>query len=275
MTVTDPGNRRLRMPVVFGPGGSPRGGADGRRDAWSDVRRSSASVSFLTDADCLRRLLPPGLELVEPPIVTVEWTALRRLPWLAGRGYNMLGVRFNARFRGRNDTAEGPFLAVLWENRPDPIITGREELGYAKLYCELPEPSMGDSGMAIKAAWDGHVFCRMALAGLRDAPPPHVNETLQPDRGTLHYRYLPRVSAPGEHDIAQVVLSPTGGFPQRITAYRKGTGSVTFIRSTWEALPTLHHIVNTLAGLPVLDSLGATWCESLGGKDLSDQRVLT
>ncbi len=274
MARPDPGNHRLRMPVVFGPGGSPRGGEDGRRYQWSDVQRTTATVSFLTDAGCLRRFLPAGLELGDPPVVSVEWTALRNLPWLAGRGYNTLGVRYGARFRGTRDTAEGPFLAVLWENRPEPIVTGREELGFAKLYCELPEPRVQGEAMQVEAAWESHVFCRMALSSLKDAEPPRTDEAPQRDRGTLHYRYFPRVSAPGEHDIAQVVLTPSGGFQQHITTYRQGAGSVAFIRSDWEALPTLHHIVNALAGLPVLECLGATYCESRGAKDLSDQRVL-
>ena len=33
------------------------------------------------------------------------------------------------------------FLVVLWENLTDPILTGREELGFSKIYCEIPEPN--------------------------------------------------------------------------------------------------------------------------------------
>lgn len=272
--LADHANLRLRMPTVFGPGGGPRGGANGCRYDWADAPRSTAAVSFLTEPSALRRLLPPGFELAGEPVVTVEWTALRELQWLAGRGYNMLGVKYNARFRGARDTAEGPFLAVLWENRPEPILTGREELGFAKLYCELPEPRWLDGTLHIAAAWDQHQFMRMALGGLQDAPPPPMDATARTDRGTLHYRYFPSVSAPGRHDIAQAVLTPAGGFTQRVETFQRGTGTVEFLPSTWEQLPTLHHIVNTLAALPVLEPRGATFSRSRGAKDLSDQRVL-
>ncbi len=266
---------RWRMPTVFGPAPGPRGGADGRPFDYRQAPRATATVSFLTERDALARYLPPGFELLGEPVVTVEWTALRQLPWLAGRGYHMLGVKYPARFSGRHDTAEGPFLAVLWENHADPILTGREELGFAKVYCELPAPRESDGGAKdFTAEWDGHVFCRLSLARLQDAPrpgpvPPKANT------GTLHHRYLPRVGAPGESEVAQATLTPSGGFTQHVDRYQTGEGRVAFLPSTWEQLPTLHHIVNALAALPQLEPRGATWCESRGAKDLSDQRVLS
>jgi hypothetical protein len=43
--------------------------------------------------------------------------------WLAGRGYTMIEVSWPATFTGRRDHATGRFLAVVWENLADPIIT--------------------------------------------------------------------------------------------------------------------------------------------------------
>ena len=43
--------------------------------------------------------------------------------------------------QGEQDSVDGDLLLILWGNRADPIITGREDLGYAKLYCELPSLS--------------------------------------------------------------------------------------------------------------------------------------
>ena len=36
--------------------------------------------------------------------------------WLAGRGYNVLGVCFPVNFNGEKDHVSGDLLAVLWEN---------------------------------------------------------------------------------------------------------------------------------------------------------------
>ena len=44
---------------------------------------------------------------------------------------------------------------VLWENLTDPIITGREELGYPKIYGELPEPRHLNDTISCSASWLG------------------------------------------------------------------------------------------------------------------------
>jgi hypothetical protein len=42
----------------------------------------------------------------------------------------------------------------------------------------------------------------------------------------------------------------------------------------WSDLPTLHHVVNALAALPVIETRGGTITRSRGGKSYRDQRVL-
>jgi hypothetical protein len=115
----------------------------------------------------------------------------------------------------------------------------------------------------------------MSLFDLLDAEPPALpSRTASPDTGTLHYRYFPAVSAPGQSDIAQAVLTPAGGHEFEYLAFQRGQGRVEFIHSSWEQLPTMFQIVNTLAALPILEYRGATCSRTLGTKDLSDQRVL-
>lgn len=60
----------------------------------------------------------------------------------------------------------------------------------------------------------------------------------------------------------------------RCKTYRRGTGRVEFVRSTWEQLPTMFHIVNALNELPIVRMLGGSVSETVGAKDLSDTRVL-
>ena len=244
-------NIRYRMPVAFGPAPSPRQRPDGK--AWVDPRARIrvVNVSFLTDASALQRLLPASMTLDGDPIVTVEFMYITELQWLAGRGYNTLGVRFPVRYRTATREYKGPFLSVLWENKADPIITGREELGYAKLFCDIPAPRQVYGREHYEAHWEGHRFLEMCIEGLS----PSVPGTGDVD-GTLHYRYVPRVGCPGTAEAEGVVLSPPT-VPEWID-HATGQGRVRFVRSTWEQLPTLSHIVNTLADLPVVRSLGAT-----------------
>lgn len=262
-----------RMPYGFGPSAGPRQGPDGKPFSWVDTpRRRAVAVDFLTEADRLSALLPPGFALAGEPIVTVEVQYLAELEWLAGRGYNTLGVKFGATYTGERDEVTGLFLAVLWENLADPILTGRDELGFAKLYADIPEPRLFRGSEFHGASWQGHRFVDIELHDAADADP---DLSAGPAAGgTLHYKYVPETGNWGAGDIAYACHTPAGNSRQHVTRYRRAEGRVAFTKASWEQMPTQFHVVNTLAALPVLEWRGATIIETRGGKDLSDQRRL-
>lgn len=95
----------------------------------------------------------------------MQFNCLRDIPWLAGRGYNILSVLLPVRFASESGTSvDGLFQAVLWENLGDSIITGREQLGHAKLYAQLPDPEQHDHRTAFSASWDGFTFSELELS---------------------------------------------------------------------------------------------------------------
>ncbi len=135
--------KMYRMPTHFGPRTGPRQGENSRKfDNRGTPKTTTISVSFLSNREQLEALLPECFEMGGEPIVTAYASYMTEIEWLAGRGYNVLGVSFPATYNGEQDHVSGSFLTVRWENLTDPIITGREELGYAKIYCELPEPTV-------------------------------------------------------------------------------------------------------------------------------------
>ncbi len=263
----------FRMPAHFGPTPGPRQGPDGCPFDWTEQPlRALIATSFLTDAQALQRLLPPGFELDGEPIVTVEiqyWTALA---WLAGRGYNTLGVKLPVRYLGKKQTYSGQFLAVIWENMPDAIISGREELGYNKLYAEIPEPHVQAGCHIYGAQWFGHPFMTLELSELTEAPLTSAPRV--PGDGIFHHKYIPRTGSPREADADYITLTPPVGGKTRFLQVETGKSEVRFLPSTWAQLPTLHHIVNALAALPILESRGGLRARSVGAKDLSDQVIV-
>lgn len=267
------------MPTHFGPMSGPRQGPGGALGAFSvDQRKSRAyAVSFLTEQAQLEALLPPGFEMVGEPVVTVAQTHMTEIDWLAGRGYSTLGVTFQARFNGSRDRAAGPLLLVLWENLTDPILTGREQLGFSKIYCELPEPVIHGGETQCTASWLGFRFMDMRLTNMTEVEEPAAASAAPPDdgelQGTLHYKYMPKTGDWGEADVEYAVLSPANppvSEPQRW----QGDGSVTFHQARWEDLPTQYMIVNALHELEVKECRGATITHGVGGRDLIDQRIL-
>src|SRR4051794_11667650 len=103
-----------RMPTHFGSATGPRRGPDGQGFACESSPKTTA-VSFLTDRQALEAHMPPGFSVGADPIVTVTATYMTEIDWLAGRGYNVLGVSWPAVFRGERDQVSGSFLSVLWE----------------------------------------------------------------------------------------------------------------------------------------------------------------
>jgi hypothetical protein len=200
---------------------------------------------------------------------------MTEIEWLAGRGYNLLGVSFPAIFAGVRDRAAGSFLTVLWENLADPIITGREELGYSKIYCELPEPRVCEGEIHCIVSWMGFKFMDLKI---KDLTQLSLEETAAaPNRktdGTLHLKYIPKTGEWGMPDASYAVLTPADA-PNRVVKERwKGEGTVQFHRATWEDLPTMFHIVNAFHDLEIIEYRGASVVKTVGGKDLSDQRIL-
>ena len=264
--------RIYRMPTHFGPAPGPRQMLDGVvYDQKRSPRRLSVAASFLTDPAALERHLPEGFTLAGEPVVTVEFHHMTDIDWLAGRGYTMIWVSWPAAFTGRQDRATGRFLAVIWENLADPIITGRDEIGHPKLYAEIAEPRRWDGTQICVAGWMGFRFLELEVSQLREA---EAKRPAVASDGTLMLKYTPRAGAWGEADLCQVTLTPADDPDYHIEQPHTGVGTVRFHKASWSDLPTMHHVVNALAALPVIEARGGTVTLSRGGKSYRDQRVL-
>ena len=274
-------NAMYRMPTHFGPRTGPRYGPDGRKFECKDNPKStSVTVSFLTNSEQLEAFLPPGFSLNGEPVVSVSGGYMKEIEWLAGRGYNTLGVSFPAVYDGEVDRATGSLLTVLWENLTDPILTGREELGFSKIYCELPDPLTFNGETHCTASWMGFKFMDMHVRATEAVPiPPASPPSQQPSgeqplTGSLHYKYMPRTGEWGTADIAYAVLTPASSPNRVVQEHWRGEGTVQFHKARWEDLPTQYNIVNAFHELEVKEWRGASIVKSVGGKDLSDQRIL-
>ena len=268
-------NRHYRMPTHFGPSLGPRQGLDGRCFPCIDTpKATTVRAGFEAQASQLEQFMPPGFTLRAPHVIYFTFTYITEIEWLAGRGYNTFGISIPVTYQGQQETVTGELLLLLWENMADPIITGREDLGYAKVYCEIPELQFIGEDVICRASWDGHQFAVLRLSG--------VNETTlealpvaQASDGTLHYKYIPKTGVPGEADAAYAVLTPAARPNVKLDQVMVAKDAkCQFRQSTWEELPTLVHIVNALAELSLGPCVDARLLKTHGGKDLSDQQIL-
>lgn len=268
---------RYRMPVVFGPAPGPRQKADGT--PWKPEETGTMScrwmaVSYLTRAAQLERLLPPGFALRGDPVVTVSLSYFDNLYWLAGRGYGIVLVDFPVTYRGKIETIAGTFCPVLWEGTPDAIMTGREELGFPKLFGDIPALSWDrERGRASgQASWLGFKFFDIDAQGLV----PSSGDKKLPGAGgpQMFYKYVPRTSIGGKEgrDVSYVTTSlPPPGTAGDASPIKFGEanfkkwvgkqGHVSWHRATFQQLPTTFHVVNGLADLEIVEYVGAELIE--------------
>ncbi len=229
---------------------------------------------MLTNADQLKALLPNRFELRGPPVITVEAYYMTDIGWLAGRGYNMCDVKFEVTFQGRNGPVNGTLVLVRWENLCDPILSGREELGHNKLYCEIPKPRLLDGCRKLRLSWLDSPFLDLSVSDLTPLP-PDAYPPMDPDHhGILSYKYVPKTGAWGEADAEYVTLSPHAIGRQNITItdFQVGKGEFAFRHCSWEELPTLHHVVNAFAELENRGFQGAHLIETIGGSSYAETR---
>ena len=187
--------------------------------------------------------------------------------WLAGGGYNMCDVKFPAVFQSKDGPVHGTFLMVRWEDLADPILTGREELGHNKLFCDIAPISNFQGRHHASMSWRGFPFLKLVVEGLEEATPPAAN----PDhKGLLSYKYMPATPRPGRRwgedaDAAYATLTPPAWSGGKTISYRTGTGAAEWAMPSFEQLPTQHNVVNGFASLPQLEPRGGWLVEMLGG----------
>lgn len=242
-----------------------------RREETGTMRADWMTVSYRTDAEKLEALLPPGFELRGDPVVAVSCGWFRDLYWLAGGSYGILSVDVPVTYRGASETLEGTFCPVLWEGRAEAIVTGRDELGFPKLFGEFEEIAWDrEAGTASCAvSWQGHTFFDVALSELAEDPDPPRSLPGANAGPAMYYRYIPRVSPGGVEgpDAAYVTTAaPAGdagagaqqinfdGFEFRRWAAR---GSLGWHRASFEQLPLYFPIVNGMADLDILEIVDA------------------
>lgn len=256
-----------RMPVSFGPAPGPRNLPAEHRHRRYDKRTVTLTLSASTDADALARLLPHGFAVEEPARLEISLMLLSDIGWLAGRGYNIVVVRIPARWSGE-EAVSGHFVPVLWESMAEPILTGRDELGWPKIFADIPAPVIANGRWRARALWEGFPFLAMSAD---DFAPAESTAAASP---MMFHKYAPRTGAWGEAEIDYFTVTGADGVAPEVKSVASGAGQFEFHHARWEDMPTQYPIVNALADLPLTEFGPASLVETLGGGDVSGQRRL-
>ncbi|KAG9930336.1 FAD/NAD(P)-binding domain-containing protein, partial [Aureobasidium melanogenum] len=179
---------------------------------------------------------------------------------------------------------QGTFLPILFENLTDPIITGREELAAPKLGCDIDVSASGGS-RSVRMSWRGTTFAELEWNDLHAKPqtngtdgtngvngthakppgPPGPPMPKIEDNGLFMYRYVPAVGEPGKADAEYAVFDEyekntpsSAGAQQEAQDQITKSATIKFSAGDWNSLPTLHHIAQGLADVPIYGIVEAT-----------------
>jgi hypothetical protein len=269
------------MPLAFGPAPGPRQDTFGNPHPSAYQTFSTASIKFKTSRTFLQNLFPTGSFAFKSPgtvaFSSFSVTSLDKMAWLRGSGYNHFGLYIHGvQYKKRDGTTvNGMYIPVLFENLADPIVTGRDELGMPKIYCEI-DIERSSKSYDMQASWRGASFASINIADL-DVFDKGTSATGGEQENELVYKYIPAVGEKGKADGEYAIVVPHAEevkkFPSTVTSVMMlKKASIRFHRLDKERLPTLYHVVETLSEIPIYEILGAMVVEGLGGRDLSSAR---
>ncbi|KAI5212844.1 FAD/NAD(P)-binding domain-containing protein [Aureobasidium subglaciale] len=289
---------RFRQPISFGPSPGPRQPLNALPDVHSMSKQNQtvATIRFRTSRTYLQNLFPTtsfsfmsAATVVEASIICCS---LRSMTWLGNTGYDHCGLYIHGVKYTKKDgeILQGTFLPILFENLTDPIITGREELAAPKLGCDIDVSASGDS-RSVRMSWRGTTFAELEWNGLHDKPqtngangagapngvngghakppgapgPPGPPMPKIEDNGMFMYRYVPAVGEPGKADAEYAVFDEyekkapsTSESQQDMQDQMTKSATIKFSAGDWNSLPTLHHIAQGLADVPIYGIVEAT-----------------
>lgn len=268
-----------RMPLGFGNTPGPRQDIRGLRQPSAAQTFVTATIRFRSSRTFLQNLFPNESFRFKSPATIVQAsfkaTRLGNMSWLGGGGYDHFGLYLHDVMYKKRDgsVADGTYLPVLFENLTDPILSGRDELGMPKVFCDLDVQHEGSS-YNLQASWRGTKFASFAIENLQA---PKADEAApKPDPRTLVYKYVPAVGQPGKADVEYpVVIShdAEGEVVSKIENRETSTkASISFETPDFNQIPTLHHIVSKLAEIPIYGIVEASVVRGTGVTDLSAAR---
>ncbi|MCJ1465862.1 hypothetical protein MMC07_004481 [Pseudocyphellaria aurata] len=272
------------MPVAFGPMTGPRQTFyDKKADGSSFF---SWSVKFKTSRTLLLNLLPRNFMSFAGPgsiaHASFSITTFSNVSWLGGQNYDELSFYIHGVqcVRADGSTVSGSFLAVVFVNAPDAIVNDREEMGIPKVFCDL-DTKHGDSlDYCVRASWHGIDFAEMRLRNQADCfsvtetSPRNdstINDAAEADTVVFAHRYIPAVATKGKPTADCIVcLPPTSTKEEKVGVAGLSDANIRWNAHDAKKLPTLYHIVQRLAELPVIEIVKTTATEGLGGTHMHE-----
>jgi hypothetical protein len=259
------------MPVFFGPSPDPKNPRPDGETFHKPADVESAVVMFETDAGMLEQLLPDGFSLAAP-VVSVAQCEFKYIGNFSGNSYTLINISVPTRFDGKRDHMRGDLVLAMYENHAEPIMGGRELLGYSKIYADIPSFAKHDNLVKAMAFDWGFKFLDLRLdLDKKPEDPDYMARLASESEGKFNWKYIQACPEKGQKpweaavDCSYPVVNPGNwkapvGYPYTIMKPNKQlcSGTVKFYAPTQEDMPMSWWIPAYLAKLPIKRYIGAS-----------------
>ncbi|WP_336961480.1 acetoacetate decarboxylase [Sphingobium aquiterrae] len=207
--------------------------------------REFVIITYRTDIDALRAVVPEPLEVVDP-VVKYEFI---RMPDSTGFGdYTESGQVIPVRFDGR----EGNYTHAMYLDAAAPIVGGREIWGFPK---KLAKPTLRVEGEVLVGTLDcGSIRCANATMGYKHdiLPLEPIMASLQQPNFLLktmpHVDGTPRICELVEYHLEDIVLKGAWGGPASLQLFDHVRADVSRL-PVREVLSAVHFVTDVTLGL--------------------------
>lgn len=214
---------------------------------------TTIEIRYLTDEQILRQYVPEEFSIIRP-LVMVMYEKCSGVQWMGGSQYSLITVSVPVQYSAVKEPVEGVYHLVLWEDKAEPILGGREEAGMPKIFADIPEyRRMGDT-LSVNASHEGRTFFAMELAIVREYTTEEL-AAINANNGRVvqfGWRYIPKVGPYPGPALSEATYYPVDN---AYTAASACMGTVTWAVPTRQQHSTQYDIIAALAALPVREFL--------------------
>ncbi len=208
------------------------------------------ATSFETTPEAVESLLPCHISPTDSNLVYINRLRYRGIDYLAGRGYEEIVVAVNARHEHQGKTIVAPYVVCVWVDEIPAILSGREALGYPKLYAELPQLVEVGDRIHFQASEYGTKFLDGEVRNLKPLPEsalPKINASVS--EFNFAWKYIQGPEGTIDADYCTLTRMKWNYHQAWM-----GEGEVKFSLGTWDEMPASHAAVKGLSELPRLAS---------------------
>jgi len=188
------------------------------------------------------------------PVLLIMYEKCNGVQWMGGSQYSLIAVSVQVQYTAGSEPIDGVYHLVLWENKAEPILGGREEAGMPKVFADIPEYRRIGDNLSVNASHERRTFFEMELS-IGRAYSAEELATLNTNNGRavqFGWRYIPKIGPYAGPALSEATYYPVDN---TYTSASGGTGSVTWTVPSLPQHPTQHDIIAALAALPVREYL--------------------